>query len=191
MKINNYKHIMFIIYFSLVPFLLFGGEMNIIELVKQAEKDIVDLTVTYDLLKSPAFLTLQENAEHMVDEVLPLLIGQEINITGKRILIFSLQKTVSFEKYKYFLLNLANYYHEEEISELVVQQAFFPNDWNFDVIKNYKDPIIQKALKKCLTKNSMGETFKEDIKETLNGSALRIIRKNAKDLPGIYADGIF
>jgi hypothetical protein len=175
---NKKNLTLFYCFFLFLQIDLWGEEMDIIGLIRQTNEDVVDLTVPLDLFNSRAFLILRGNADTILDKTIDLLTDKTLSIQEKRILIFVLQKAVRFNRYKYFLNELSICYLNMEIPELIVQQAFFPNEWNFEVIENYKDPIIRTALNNCLQKEDISNVFKKDIEETLNGYALKTIKAN-------------
>jgi hypothetical protein len=152
-----------------------GSKDKLIELVKNASQE-KRYTIAWDYKYSESFVELEKHSYELLDITLELLENDGLNSTQKGIVIYAIQN-IEFEKFKYFLRDLAISYSEGKIDENLVDHCFFPrDDWSHLVIRNYKDPIIREALKICAKSDRIGPYFRNFIRLVLRGKVWEKVR---------------
>lgn len=150
-------------------------KMEIIELAKRV-RDEISVTISWDLKSSESFLEMEKYSYQILSNIIEILEDKELSADYKWVIIYSIQD-VEFKYLKYILRDIAISFRDGKIDEELVIHCFFPDGWNYNVIQNYKDPIIREALKACLKSNIISTDFKDGIKSVLRGTAWREIKK--------------
>jgi len=160
--------------------ILDGGKMNnkdiIIKLIRNVPQE-VGLTIVWDFKSSNSFLELEECSSNLLDIAIELLESDELNSIEKQIITYAIQD-VDFGKFKFFLRDLAISFVNGKIDECFVSYCFFPEDWSYRVIENYKDPIIREAFNICLKSSRTSSSLKRYIKLAKRGKLWKNVQEH-------------
>jgi len=143
----------------------------LIQLIKNVPQE-VSLTIIWDLKRSKSFLELEKKACELLTIALELLESDELHPIEKQTVIIAIQD-VEFDIFKYFLRDVARSFNNQKINYEELFVTFFPYNWNFNVYKNYRDPILREALNILLENDRTSPGFKTLIKKTLSGKMWR------------------
>jgi hypothetical protein len=157
-----------------------GDDMDVINLIKNVQNEVSGLTIIWDLKYSSSFLTIEKNADEYLEIALDIFGSNDLDSFEKEIFIYAIQNC-TFDKFKYFLYELALKYNAGAIEEYFVKKCFFPMDWNHVVIENYKDNVIINALRKCLERSDISMNFRSTILNTLSGRSWKEYQRNSRE----------
>jgi hypothetical protein len=136
-------------------------ESSLFDLVKQSEKDVVDLTVPGDLYSSDAFGIIRYNPEkHMVQAIDLLTTMKKVSEQQKLITIYSMYR---LEK---------GLLEESVLMELIAPAA----NWRVLIVyENYKDPNLIELLNSVKNNPKTKINSKKQIENILSGKPLKEI----------------
>jgi hypothetical protein len=164
-------------------------KMNqIIELIKIAEeKSSPDIWYT---INSESFIELERHSNELLNIAIELIEGNDLSFNEKAMVVCVI-RNVKFEKKKQFLHELAeSYCNNEKVNTLsdedydfLVTSCFFPLEWDYmepdywdyTILENYEDPLIQEAFRIVLKSDRIAPAFRAFCEKILDGSMLEML----------------
>ena len=157
-----------------------------VELIKNVQHE-AKLTIVWDFKNSKSFLEIENCSNELIYIALDLLEMDELSLVEKQIVVYAIQN-VELDIFKYFLLDLAISFNNEKIDEYLIDHCFFPRDgWSYQVIENYNNPMIKRALKTCIKSNKINSNLRENMQLVLKGKTWKEIKKQRLDGTGVTA----
>jgi hypothetical protein len=130
-------------------------------LVIIAERDVVDLTSEYDLLRSKSFLTILENPKEYVEEIKSILKRTDVSDQQKHIAVLSVQ-SLPFPEAIIFWRYIIDLRLSNKISDNIARIALFPDfEWNTLLAENYQNPEVESLLLKIERSRDFSESSRE------------------------------
>ncbi|MCL2522970.1 MAG: hypothetical protein FWE36_08955, partial [Erysipelotrichales bacterium] len=144
---------------------------KLIELVKNVPQEI-NLYLVWDFKKSKSFLELEKYSYELLSIAIDLFESDELYLSEKQVIAFAIQN-VKFDIFKYFFRDLARGFRAGSIDEEIIIWHIFPEEYNYYIIENYKDPIIREALNIVLNSNRVNHDLRYAIQLVLDGTLWR------------------
>lgn len=119
------------------------------------------------LKRTESFLELEKYSDELLEYALYLFQDEILTSDEKKIVAYVLINT-NFNKYKYFLLDLAPLFVEEKIDEYLGRFCFFPGTVGNRASSNLYDPVIREALEIYIKSDKITDETRASIINDLN-----------------------
>lgn len=118
--------------------------------VQGIEREIVDLTSEFDLVRIEKFVNIWKNPSKYRESSLALLQDKNATEIEKKIAILSMQK-LSLDEYVDYCLKILVFRKEGLVSQYVLACALFPAyEWNTQLYENYRYPPVEALYNKII-----------------------------------------
>lgn len=175
--------IIFILMIFAIP--MNGSEMGLKEELIQIDSEVGELIVIWYLKDSKLFLELEERAEDILKYADKILKDDCLSINQKIIYIFAIQNC-DFNTYLSVLYNVAKDFRDGNIDEYIMKRLLAPFDWDYRVIKNYKNKDVREILDTCLDNPNQSDDFKEFLNSIKSGKYWKNFKKGQRIQKGFF-----
>lgn len=151
--------------------------MSFEEVVIEIEQFVVDLTAPSDLLDSPAFMAVREDALRWKREALKLVASTKASDQQKMIVVLAMQ-SLPKEQYPSFLASVSDLFVDKKCSERVLSVAIAPGtEWSVSVLECYRNQMIVASLEAARDAEHASANIRRLIARVLSGEALANVRR--------------
>lgn len=158
----------------LLPFLLKEANSsqlsnNLYDLVKIADKKIVDLTAPSDLFGIKEFLIISKSPKEYLPIAKKLISDETLTEQQKLIIVYGMQELL-WQDYLEFLSSATVDFNNKEVEESVIELIISPtHDWSTRIAAKYNDPTLKSLLESIKTLKD--SKLNNEINRILSGQA--------------------
>ena len=147
------------------------GKNELIELIKKTPYPNAPSQFFLTILRrSESFLELEKHSNELLEYALELFQDKTLTSREQWIAGYALL-SADFEKYKYFLRDVAILFIDGRMDDLIVGFLFFPGEPDVNGARNLQDPIIREALEIYIKSNEVSAALRASIIDDLKRTA--------------------